>query len=477
MHILHIALGGCLRAPPVLYGITPDTGGHIAYVLEAAQAQAACNHVDHVSIATRRFRNEALGLIHDQAIEQISDKVTILRLGPPGAPYREKDEALASLPEIADALCHFAKQADLHFDAIHCHFSDGVFVGQALSRMSGAPVIYTPHALGIDKLMAGGTDCPALRTRIDREREALDHADGVIVSTRDEAAHQVPRYGVSLSSRSLRMIAPGVPTLPPASASHGRNFLTPYLNRPDRPLILAIARPVEKKNLAFLAETYARSEHLQERANLVILCGQHQALHPASEDARVIGRLEQIRSSYGLQTVFALPPSHTAHDVAGLYRLAAENHGVFVNPARHEPFGLTLLEAASAGLPVIATDRGGPVDIIRMLGHGLLVSPNSATALCDALLRMLDTPTLWQGFARAAQRAAPALGWEGYAHESTLFYRDLIRARISQISPLRRTVAELLPGLSGFLPDTLPITGLRGITEDRHPITLGGLPA
>ena len=43
MRILHIALAGCLKAPPVDYGITEDTGGHIAYVLGAAVAQSlAC---------------------------------------------------------------------------------------------------------------------------------------------------------------------------------------------------------------------------------------------------------------------------------------------------------------------------------------------------------------------------------------------------------------------------------------------------
>lgn len=468
MHILHIALGGCLRAPPVLYGITPDTGGHIAYVLEAAQAQAACSHVDHVTIATRRFRNDTLGLVHDQEIEHVSDKVKILRLGPAGAAYREKDEALANLSEIAETLCRFARQSGQHFDVIHCHFSDGVFVGQALSRMSGAPVIYTPHALGIDKLIAGGMDCPALRTRIDNEREALDRADGIIVSTRDEAMNQVPRYGVSLASARLRMIAPGVPTLASAPASHGRNFLTRFLEQPDRPLILAIARPVEKKNLAFLAETYARNKSLQDRANLVILSGQHNNQQPASEDARVIADLEQIRSTHGLQSVFAFPPAHTAQDVAGLYRFAATRQGVFVNPARHEPFGLTLLEAASAGLPVIATDRGGPVDIIRKLGHGLLVSHNSAIALCDALLRILGTPSLWRGFAEAARRAAPELSWENYAHESTHFYCDLIRERVGQADPLRRAITGFLPAFSNFLP---------GVTDDKCPATLRGLPA
>ncbi|WP_280321336.1 hypothetical protein [Sulfitobacter faviae] len=33
MFICHIALGGCLTAPSVNYGVTEDTGGHIAYIL------------------------------------------------------------------------------------------------------------------------------------------------------------------------------------------------------------------------------------------------------------------------------------------------------------------------------------------------------------------------------------------------------------------------------------------------------------
>ena len=56
-----------------------------------------------------------------------------------------------------------------------------------------------------------------------------------------------------------------------------------------------------------------------------------------------------------------------------LYRWAASRGGVFVNPALTEPFGLTLLEASSCGLPIISTNDGGPKEIRSKCENGLLV--------------------------------------------------------------------------------------------------------
>ena len=41
-----------------------------------------------------------------------------------------------------------------------------------------------------------------------------------------------------------------------------------------------------------------------------------------------------------------------------------------------EPFGLTLIEAAAHGAPIVATSNGGPVDIVNTLGNGVLVDPS-----------------------------------------------------------------------------------------------------
>lgn len=59
-------------------------------------------------------------------------------------------------------------------------------------------------------------------------------------------------------------------------------------------------------------------------------------------------------------------------DIVELYKLC---DGVCV-PSRNEPFGIVILEAWSAGKPVVATDCGGPREIVRHEYNGLSVSPN-----------------------------------------------------------------------------------------------------
>lgn len=54
-------------------------------------------------------------------------------------------------------------------------------------------------------------------------------------------------------------------------------------------------------------------------------------------------------------------------DISDIYGLATKTTGVFVNIALQEPFGLTLIEAAVHGAPIVATKHGGPVDIIKTL--------------------------------------------------------------------------------------------------------------
>jgi hypothetical protein len=73
---------------------------------------------------------------------------------------------------------------------------------------------------------------------------------------------------------------------------------------------------------------------------------------------------------------------------------------VFINPALTEPFGLTLLEAAASGLPLVATENGGPVDIIANCDNGILVDPLDAEAIAAALLRLLTDRGAWRQASR-----------------------------------------------------------------------------
>ena len=67
---------------------------------------------------------------------------------------------------------------------------------------------------------------------------------------------------------------------------------------------------------------------------------------------------------------------------------------VFVLPAPAEPFGLVVVEAMLAGLPVIAIDNGGPSEIIIDEQTGFLVPSNDNRAMSVALVRLIDDPNL-----------------------------------------------------------------------------------
>ena len=439
MRILHVALGGLLKAPPIPYGLTEDTGGHIGYVLGAARAQAALPGV-HVEIVTRRFQTP-LGPAHAQPRERLGPGLDIVRLDDGDPRYLFKEALAARLPSMAAALQRYLASTPRP-DVIHAHFADAAFVAAPSCDRWGIPLILTAHSLAIDKRDAGG--CAGLDARIMAEGQALSRADAVIASSRDEAERQVMLYP-GVRQERVHRVMPGIE--PNCASSERASALSAgYLEDPARPMVLAIARPVRKKNLPELVNLFAASPVLRGRANLVILAGQHGG--DEAEAKAVQGELADAVVRHGLRGRVALPPSHDHEDVASLYRLAAERRGVFVNPALTEPFGLTLLEAAAAGLPVVATSHGGPRDILGLIGHGAAADPASPV-FAREVERLLTDSENWDEAASAARRNAPAWTWDRYARRYLEVCRDLLNRRAVAVAPARLLVSDIDNTLTG----------------------------
>jgi sucrose-phosphate synthase len=99
------------------------------------------------------------------------------------------------------------------------------------------------------------------------------------------------------------------------------------------------------------------------------------------------------------------------------------NRGVFINPALTEPFGLTLLEAAGTGLPIVAPNDGGPRDIIAHCQNGLLIDPLDADSIEKALLRVLTESEQWDTWsANGIKGAREHYSWKNHAAR---YMRDL----------------------------------------------------
>ncbi|MBE3640285.1 glycosyltransferase, partial [Mangrovicoccus sp. HB182678] len=409
--------------------MTEDTGGHLAYILGAARAQAAREDVQEVTLLTRAFDEPRLGPEFARAEEVLGPGLRILRLSTSERRYLEKDALERALPELQRAFLDRLRQMGARRPTIlHAHFADAAQLAAAAHAEFGIPWIYSCHSLGAEKLRPGERPSPQLARRIARERQALEGAHAVIASSRDEAERQIPSLLPAAEGRTHR-IGPGVSLHPGGDAARARRRLAPFLRDPDRPVILAVARPIPKKNLVALVEAYAALPALRARANLVILAGLRDGLCGGgrAQDGVIAGLFDAV-DRHDLWGRVALPRRHDARDLADLYALAAED-GAFCNPALHEPFGLTLVEAAQSGVPLVATRCGGPADIVARIGAGELVDPDSVASIAAGLQRSFADPARLQKARAAALAARHAYDWTAWAAQVAALARRLAPTR------------------------------------------------
>ena len=445
MFIMHVALQGCLRADRVEYGLNADTGGHIRYLLELVRASAAHPAIDRMEIVTRGFEDGQHGPTYAAGHEPVDAVTRIVRLrtGLPG--YLAKEALWTEHDAFADALIAHIAGLDRRPDLIHAHYADAGRIAALVQARLGIPYLFTAHSLGRVKQASLPDGCPeraGLVRRIAIEEEAIAGAAGIVASSRDEAEVQYAEYAAYDPGR-IRIIAPGSDlqgfTGMVASQAVSRQ-IERFLNDPSKPVILAIARPVTKKNLAALIHAYGRSPALQAAANLVIVAGTRDDIDQLEpEIARNLHELIQLIDRYDLYGKVAYPKQHRPEDVPAIYAYARIRRGVFVNPALNEPFGLTLLEAAASGLPVVATDSGGPNDIIETCGNGLLVDPRCPDAIGTAILSILEDPAAWDGFSAAGSVAVRAYDWDRHV----ALYADFAAAILAAERP-SATTAQLM---------------------------------
>lgn len=423
MFVMSIVLGGCLKGPPVEFGITEDTGGHITYALGAALALAQRTDVERVEIITRLIDDQRFGPVYANPVERLSSKLAIRRIATGNRSYLSKEANAADRPAFTAALVAHIAGSNPRPDVIHAHFADAADVAAEIKRIFGIPFIYTAHSLGIDKASCSASPPAHLATRIEEEDRAIASADAIIASSRDEAERQLMLYPSACPAK-IHCVQPGAGLMGAGSIGAGpfhasdraRRLIAPFLREMDRPIILAIARPVERKNLAGLIDLFGQDTDLRARANLVIVAGLRTASDTGEpEQQRVIGSLLAAIDRHDLYGAVALPKRHTQADIASFYALARKSGGVFVNPALNEPYGLTLTEAALHGVPVVATCHGGPADTVARLKHGLIADPSDPAAFAAAIRRLLDDHAEWKRASVAGIANVSALDWHGYA--------------------------------------------------------------
>ncbi len=418
LDLLHISIHGLIRGENMELGRDPDTGGQCLYAFELVKALSRHERVRRVSLLTRRVFDPKISDDYSKASEALADNAEIIRIEAGPRRYLRKEVIWRHLDAFIDGTLAYLRREKRVPDVIHAHYADAGYVGRQLAAVLGCPFVFTGHSLGRVKrqrLIEGGVEPEEMETRynlaarIEAEELSLDAASMVCTSTRQEVNEQYALYDQHSENR-MRVIPPGVDLTrfdgsgdPEISASIDAK-LAPYLRDPSKPAVLTIARADERKNLPGLVRAFAGNAWLRENANLIVIGGNRDTLEKLPPPTRKVwNELLRAFDDADLYGVAAYPKHHKSPEVAGLYRWAAERKGVFVNPAFTEPFGLTLLEAAAAGMPLVATHDGGPRDIIANCQNGTLIDPLDDKAMGDAIAAILSDPEKWRELSETGQ--------------------------------------------------------------------------
>ena len=429
-YLLLVSVHGLIRGHELELGRDADTGGQTKYVVDLARALARRSDVERVDLVTRRIIDSNVSEDYALTEEPLSDKARIIRIEAGPQEYIPKEKLWDHLDSFTDNIITWLRTESRPPDLVHSHYADAGYVGVRLAHLLGIPLIHTGHSLGRDKrkrLLARGVSREAIEQtynierRIDAEEEVLANADLVITSTHNEIEEQYGLYNYYDPGR-MEVIPPGTDLEqfhPPTPGEHitFAKQVNRFLSNADKPPVLALSRPDERKNIITLIEAFGESQALRHAANLLIVAGNRDDIRDMDSGAQnVLTTILMTIDLYDLYGRVAIPKSHRADEVPEIYRLVAAGGGVFINPALTEPFGLTLLEAAASGLPVVATENGGPVDIIGNCHNGRLVDPLDKHAIANALLHLLRDKAAWKRASRSGLEGVRRFySWEAHA--------------------------------------------------------------
>lgn len=467
LKIALISLHGLIRGENLELGRDEDTGGQTRYVLELARALSAHPGVERVDLITRQVIDQRVSEDYAQLEEQIADKAWIVRIPFGPRRYLHKTKLWPYMEVFVDQCLNYFQSTKRVPDIIHGHYADAGYGGGHLARLLGIPFVFTGHSLGRvkrERLIKSGLDPEKIESRynisarIEAEEYALETCSLICTSTHQEVKEQYERYEHYIPER-MEVIPPGVDLtsfrLPKADdpKTNLETSIRSFLHDPDKPMIVAMARPDERKNLEMLVNVYGESKQLQRQANLVLIMGCRDDLREMPPGQRsVLRNILSLIDVYDLYGKVAYPKQHRSEEVPDLYRQIYRSKGLFINAAMTEPFGLTLLESAASGVPIIATNDGGPSDIIANCQNGVLVDPFDQKMIEKALMHALLEPEQWEAWSQAGiENVYKHYSWERHVERYLRDIHEVLKHAHAPSPMVNRRKTKRLPQIDRLI--------------------------
>ncbi len=185
---------------------------------------------------------------------------------------------------------------------------------------------------------------------------------------------------------------------------------------PNAFLVLSLSRIDAQKNQRLLVEAFARFHRTHPEAHLLLIGPETQPAYAT--------QLRDLMAERGLTGCARLLPGLPNDGTALVDAFHAAD--VFVLPSMHEPFGIVVLEAWSAGRPVIVSRVGGLKALVKDGETGLFVDPDAPSAPSDLaalLTRLRQDPALRESLGVAGRvEARDRYDWSQIARQLEELY-------------------------------------------------------
>jgi glycogen(starch) synthase len=265
-------------------------------------------------------------------------------------------------------------------DVIHLHTAWLLPVAQRIHDRCGCPIVFTVHSIDKAEYEVG-----KLFNHWDVQERAINESNFIIAISESEKEMLAEYYPHTINK--VRVAGNGIEDIRKAGLiSRNRKWNNSELT------ILYTGRFVERKGIWELITAIPKVLVDFPEVKFVLAGG----YGGSAEIARdwLVDTLKPFEKNVTF-TGWLTPV-----EVNEWYRQA----DILVIPSWYEPFGMVVLEGMLYGLPIVATNIGGPAEILTDHVSALLVPPKDADALSNSILELLKNASLRQRLGEAAAK-------------------------------------------------------------------------
>lgn len=291
-------------------------------------------------------------------------------------------------------------------DVVHIHPVELWPIARAIKEELGVPVVYTVHSLNLAEY-AFGNEPPEILNLWHAQQALIAGADRVLTLTEDEK--QLLIKSCPAAENRVRVIGNGI------SDTHRAQIAATTRKGDGDVLVLYSGRFVDRKGIREIFQAIPFVLREAPRTQFVFAGGYGNA--GEVEAAWLPQELQRFRSQIHFTGWLS------SNEIGPWY----EKADLLVVPSWYEPFGMVVLEGMLYGLPVAASNVGGPAEILEDGHTGLLYPPKDSVSLAAAIIKLTVNSNFRLALGCAAAEAVRARWlWPSIVEQIANVYTELL---------------------------------------------------